>query len=56
MSKSRVTTVNVQTEIYDNFRISFPWCFSRFVTRAMYLALKDKKFFERVYFCDIGEL
>lgn len=55
MPKTRVTTVNLNQEIYDGFKATYPWCFSRFVTRALYLAVTDRKFFERVYFCKLGD-
>lgn len=47
--------INVPDSLKNTFEQCFPHCRSRFIKNALELALKDRSFFEKVFFYDFPE-
>lgn len=39
--------------VRDDFQKKYPYCLSRFILKCLIFAIKDKQFFDSVYFSDI---
>lgn len=50
MELNKILNLRVNEHEYDLFMRKYPKCISRFIRNAMSIALKDRDFFEKVYF------
>lgn len=50
--KKRQVHIYTDAELLDSFQRAFPQCLTKFVIKAIKLALNDKSFFNKVFFGD----